>query len=148
MSFEAENRFKPFYFSIVIRKVVVSPARHSAGVNKAMFRKQVRSVNPATCNSSSSVLTSFCRAHLQKKEDILVLVPQVILKQNGCPIWIDNLDGIECNELQTPVLLWRPLRVFFVRWLHPSPYPVKLLSDYVSIAFLIVNFSLTSFLSP
>ena len=86
MSFEAENRFKPFYFSIVIRKVVVSPARHSAGVNKAMFRKQVRSVNPATCNSSSSVLTSFCRAHLQKKEDILVLVPQVILKQNGCPI--------------------------------------------------------------
>ena len=86
MSFVAENRFRPFYFGILIRKGVVSPVRHSAGVNKTMFHKQVTSLNPATRNSISSVLTSFCRTHLQKKEDILALVPRVFLKQNGCKI--------------------------------------------------------------
>lgn len=99
MSFVAENRFRPFYFDILMREIVVSHATHSARENRAMFYKQVRSVNPATCNSISCVLTSFCRTHLQKKEGILALVPEVILKQNGCPIWIEHLeDGMQSTS--------------------------------------------------
>jgi len=82
MSFVAESRFRPFYFRILMRVTVVSLAKHSARENWAMFYKQVISVNPATCSSISSVLTSFCRTHLQKKEGILAFVPQVILKEN------------------------------------------------------------------
>lgn len=113
MFFGAGNRFTPFLFWHLNRKDCWVSSPYTTTEKERRFINRLEAWIQPPVVILVLFWPRFVGRTFNKKQGILAWVPQGVLKQSGCPIWIEHFDDGH-NQLQTPSFLWRPPRFFLL----------------------------------